>query len=544
MTRIARALLVGAGLVLAAAALHHQAGRAAERAAFLRELDATGLARREVDVARDLIADPDPVRARLGLARALLAESYDFSAFSRLPQREAVDAVTRVPERLETARRLAAAGLAARPAAWQGALVLGGATYRLWAMRGDARLFTRRDEWAEPLRVAGRLAPAEDEPAHLLARISLELWPTLTSADRDAARSLLRRAFDEPATFAALADLWIAVAGTLSAAETLVPPTAAAWTTMQAAFERRRDWDGVASAWQRRVNALEHELAVRIDDVVRRLEGGDRSGARATALEVIGRAPADGRFAPLVERALTLLPPGPVSPAHAPAFRRWLEWGNDLFVRGRAVLSPSSVQRLTLGAGELPPAEAALAALAGGDLARAELLERRLEAVNTEAWGPYWLAKARVLAGRGARAEAAAALARAHREWRGAAVGAEVRAAIGSDPEAGTGAELAALGAREWPATTWRWRGGVAWADLLADGNAPGLLVTVATAPAAGAAVRVAVDGTTVAVAPAMPGGSAAVTAPLGAGAHLVQVETVAGGRVVPGDVRLLRTGQ
>ena len=540
MTVLARGMLVGAGVLLAGLAVHQQAGRVAERTGFLGELEATGLIRRQPDLARELVADPDPVRARLGLSRALLAESFDFSGFSRLPRREAVEAVAHVPERLETARRLAAAGLAARPAAWQGAMVLGGATYRLWALRGDGRLFAQRDQWSEPLRVAGRLAPAEDEPAHLLARVSLELWPTLAAADRDAARALLRRAFAEPATFAALAELWIAAAGTLPAAEALVPPTAAAWATMQSAYERRRDWDGVTSAWRRRIDALERELGERVDEVARRLEGGDRSGARAAALEVIGRAPADARFAPLLERALALLPPGPVSPAHAPAFRRWLAWGSELFVRGRNALTPPSVQRLTLGAGELPPAEAALAALAGGNLARAELLERRLEAVNTEPWGPYWLAKARVLAGRGATAEAGAALARAHREWRGTVAGAEVRAEIGSDQQPGATAELATLAAGEWPATTWRWRGGVAWADLLADRDASGLLVTVANAPAQGAAVRLAVDGATVTVAPVMADGTIPVSTALGAGAHLVQVETVAGGRVTPGDVCLL----
>jgi hypothetical protein len=541
MNVLTRGLLVAAGLLLAAIALRQQAGRAAERAALLGELDATGLARRQFDLARELVADPDPVRARLGLARALLAESYDFSGFSRLPRREAVEAVARVPDRLETARRLAAAGLAARPAAWQGAMVLGGATYRLWALRGDDRLFTRRGDWTEPLRIAGRLAPAESEPTHLLARVSLELWPTLTAADRDAARALLRRAFAEPSTFAALADLWIAATGTLSAAEAMVPPTTAAWATMQAVLERRHDWDGVASAWRHRTDALERELSERGDEVARRLEGGDRAGARAAALEVIGRAPADARFAPLVERALTLLPPGPVSSAHAPAFRRWLEWADEQFVRGRPALSPPSVQRLTLGVGELPPAEAALAALAGGNLTRAEVLERRHEALNTEAWAPYWVAKAGVLGRRGDAAAARAALARAHRSWHGTAPELEVRVALGGEGAAAARQELVALGASSWPATAWRWRAGVAWADLLADRDAQGLLATVETAPVEGAAVRVAVDGAVVAVAPARAGGSVSVATPLAAGAHLVQVETVAGGRVLPGDIRLLR---
>jgi hypothetical protein len=119
--------------------------------------------------------------------------------------------------------------------------------------------------------------------------------------------------------------------------------------------------------------------------------------------------------------------------------------------------------------------------------------------------------------------------------------GAEVRAAIRGDQDVDSGADPATFAASDWPATIWRWRGSVAWADLLADRDAPGLLVTIATAPTEGAAVRVAVDGATVAVAPALTGNTIPVATSLGSGAHLVQVETVAGGRVAPGHVRLLR---
>jgi hypothetical protein len=149
-----------------------------------------------------------------------------------------------------------------------------------------------------------------------------------------------------------------------------------------------------------------------------------------------------------------------------------------------------------------------------------------------------------VLAARGERAEAAAALARAHRDWRGAVVGASARAAIGGEQAAGASAESAALAASDWPATTWRWRGSVAWADLLFADAAPGLRVAVAAAPDEGAAVRLALDGATVGVVPARSGGSIVVAVQLAAGAHLVQVEAVAGGRVSPGDLRLLRQSE
>jgi hypothetical protein len=351
-----------------------------------------------------------------------------------------------------------------------------------------------------------------------------------TNADALSLRAIVAVASNQP-------DRAVAAANAAVAADAR---SAAARVARSYALQARFDLAGAREALDKAVELAPGDALAwaRLAEVRSAL--GDRAGARAAALEVIGRAPADGRFAPLVERALALLPPGPVSAAHAPSFRRWLEWGNELFVRGRAALPPPSMQRLALGAGDLPSSEAALAALAGGDLVRAELIERRLEAVNTETWAPYWLAKGRVLAGRGEGVAAAAAFARTHRGWRGSVVETAARAAAGGGDAR---ARLTALAATEWPATAWRWRGGVAWADFVLGAAAPGLVVAVASAPADGAALRVAIDGATVAAAAAAVNGMVAVSAPVEAGPHLVQVESIGGGRVSPGSVRLMRVG-
>ena len=108
------------------------------------------------------------------------------------------------------------------------------------------------------------------------------------------------------------------------------------------------------------------------------------------------------------------------------------------------------------------------------------MIERRNEAPKTEAWAPYWLAKARVLAGQHRAGEATAALARVHRSWRAAVPVVEARLAVAqaTGDAAGVAAaqsELNSLAAASWPATDWQWRGPVARLDLLAGADAPGL---------------------------------------------------------------------
>ncbi|MFH1177946.1 MAG: hypothetical protein V1750_11110, partial [Acidobacteriota bacterium] len=232
MRRGALALLVL--LALGLAALAGSAGRArrAERLALASLLAQSGIERRHPEVAERVLRDPDLRRGRLAIARALLAESLDLGAYSRLPRREAVASAVRMGERLELAERLAAEALAERPAAWQAAMILGGARYRLWMLRGDGRLLARRDDWERPLRRAIAMAPAEDEPVRLLATALLEVWPSLAAGEQEEARGLLRRAFADPETFFRLIPLWLVAAGDRTEALALVPESTAAWRVL------------------------------------------------------------------------------------------------------------------------------------------------------------------------------------------------------------------------------------------------------------------------------------------------------------------------
>ena len=541
---VLRGLTTALALALAWLAIQHALTRSAQHRGVLELLSQTGLPARHPEVARAAAIDPDPVRGRLSVARALLAEAFDYRPFATLPLREAVEAAARVNERLELAREIAAGALAVRPSAWQAAMILGGATYRLWSSRGDPQMFSDRVAWEGPLLVAARLAPGEDEPLRFLAVAWLEIWPTLTTAERNDALITLRRAFQDPETFARCAELWLLVAPGRAEAFALVPDDSRAWSLLESLYTGKAQWKDLCAARQQREQALERELLRRVGEAGEHLRGGDRSGARLLAVGVVTEAPVELRFRDAVEAALALCPPGPLGSPEPN--RRWLAWAVEGFARGQAWLSPGAVARLGAAAGELPAAEAALAELAAGNLAQAEVIERRNEAPKTEAWAPYWLAKARVLAGQNRAGEASAALARVHRSWRTTVPVVEARLAVaqaagGAAGVAAAQSELNSLAAASWPATDWQWRGPVARLDLLAGADAPGLAVSLDVVPPAGGVVQVRLDGMTAAVAPVRDDATLYVATRVPRGPHLVEVETLAGGRVVPGQVELAR---
>jgi hypothetical protein len=534
-----------AALVLAVLAVQGARSRAREAREIERLLADTGLARRQPDIAERVRRDPDAVRGRLGIARALLAESFDQKIFSRLPQREAIEEASRVGERLELARTLAEQAFPERPAAWQAPMIAGAATYRLWSMRGDPRLFSERAAWEGPLLAAAALAPGEDEPPRLLAWARLEIWPALSPAERQETRTLLRRAFAEPATFDRLATAWLDAAGDQEESFAMVPDGPGAWDTVKRIYAARADWGGYCAADARLRSALKRDLDQRVEDVAARLRGGDPSGARRGALDILAVAPADGSYRSLVERTLTLLPAGPAPASGLAGSRAWLAWALDGTVRGEGRLPPAAISRLVLAAGDLNPAETALAMLAAGDLAAAELIEQRREDVNTEAWAPYFLAKARVLAGRGEGGPARAALAMVHRSWRGSPVELEARVLVAEaagDSAVVADAQIARAEAVTtlWPATAWRWQGAFARLDLLPEAEARGLEVSFDVVPAGGVVAEVSVDGQSVQVAPVRPDEKLRILTRLAPRAHLVEVRTLAGGRAVPGAVTLL----
>lgn len=539
----ALAAVACAGLAAAAAASHAAWRR--DKATVDSRVAAAGLAARQPELATRIAREPDAVRSGLALGRALFAEALDRRSVARLPLEEAVREIEREGEKLAAARELAAAAWSKRPAAGEAAMVLGGATY-LAAARGlEQPAQVPAGDWRRALLLARSLAPAEREPVRLLAVAALERWPALDEVDRSKELALLREAFADPATLTTLVGPWLRIAGDTRTAFAAVPDLAAAWETMAQACGRRALWDGFCEARGRQRAALRHELEAALEDARRRLAGGDPRNARAACWQVVRSAPPDLEFAPLAAAALEISPAGPVEPHTAAAARAWLEWALEGSVRGRERLPRGAIGRLLVAAGTLPPPLAALGALAAGDLQRAELLERRSEALNLEEWAPYCLAKARALAGRGEAEGALAILSSVHRAWRGTPVHAEVRLAVARAAAGGVAeAErvLADLAASQWPATTWRWHGGVAALDFLLDEPAAGgLLVVIDGASPAGSVAAFRLDGGVVALRPVASGDRVRLEGAVDRGVHMLEVETAAGGRVLPGDVAVSR---
>jgi hypothetical protein len=92
----------------------------------------------------------------------------------------------------------------------------------------------------------------------------------------------------------------------------------------------------------------------------------------------------------------------------------------------------------------------------------------------------------------------------------------------------------------EWSAQDWTLGERMATLEMLPDAPAAGMAIEILEAPDAGAGAEVRVDGEVVAITGVRRGDVVTVRRPFDDGAHLVEVEAVSGGRLVPGQVRLL----
>jgi len=479
----------------------------------------------------------DPERAQLVVARGLVAMELDPQLRSYLATRDpAGERETRLAH-LAFAGSQARRALDHRPASWQAAMLLGAATYLERSLARDPALLRSPADWDRPLNVARELAPGKAEPARFLVIAYLELWPRLSPAKRDLAHRLLRQALADPATFTRLIEPWLTVAADRDEAFAAVPAAPFAWDQLQGLFAKRQDWTAFRLARDRFNQALAAEFASRLDEADARRRGGDSPGARALYLDVLVRARPGRRDLPQFARALADAPPGPTSESAAAALRRWLDWTLELCLIDRCPLSAALIDRLTRLAGELPPTVAALAALTSGQLANAEVLERRwVSRLWQEGWAAYLIAKARLLRRGQHLDEAVAALDQVHRNWRRSALYGAVRDELAKAGHAAATAEadLAAFRGPSWPAFAWTWRGPVAALELFTDGGQAGLTLAIAEAPDAGAVVAVDLDGAEVAVREVRRGETLSLPAALDAGLHRLELRSLAGGRVRP----------
>ena len=104
-------------------------------------------------------------------------------------------------------------------------------------------------------------------------------------------------------------------------------------------------------------------------------------------------------------------------------------------------------------------------------------------------------------------------------------------------------ARLAAAARRSWPAAEWTWHRGIARLEMVAGAPAAGLIVPLDEVPENGSLVELRIDGAAVGAFSVRPRAGLRPALrpgfPLGAGLHVLELESLDGGRVLPGDVEL-----
>ena len=479
-------LLTLVALALAAVALVHHRGWLAVQGELAAQARALGLAGPELaDLTVRMRREGDPTTARLILAARL----FDLEIASREPGSPAS------AERLLATRELAREALREEPASWQAAMLLGAAVSLERSRARDPRIYSLAKDWERPLVVAGEFAPAELQPRRLLAAAYLEVWPALTAEKRAKVELLLREAFLEPQTFERLFAPWVEIAGSLERAATLLPARPLTYQRLAATAFARQEWGDYALWLERHRRSLRETFANDLAAAARAADAGDLSGqqqARRLYGALLATAPVDAEFAPFVETVLGRLPPGPAPESQVRAADAWLAWAQPLCLVRDCPFSPPAMARLASLAGStLAGSAAAFAALAAGDLPRAELLERRSEELWSEPWAPFVTLKAKQQAARKEVAAARTTLLTVHRAFRARLAWralAERLGAVGVLP----GPPLAR---DSWEAADWWFDQGASRLDLLPSRAAAALWLEFAEPTRSGALLEPLWDG-------------------------------------------------
>ena len=364
------------------------------------------------DMSYRLPRETEPARAQTLVAWGLLDLEVDRSWLADLPAEERADQERLGLDRLRLARQLALEVLPRRPTSWQAHMVLGTTRY-LEAERVGERS-QPASFWRRPLVNAAQLAAGHPEPPLFLASASLSSWSSMSQAERDAALPVLTRAMSEPGGFDLLLRPWVRLAPSMETLLEVVPDRPDAWRRLGQLFRSAGDFERFCVAHDRWLESLPAFAAERAGQAELWERRGDPRSAHL-ARQVV-TLPADLALASSFSRALAVLPedaPDGMTRAH---LRRWLLWALDLCVLGGCPFEAGQIDRLVRSAGDLHPAQVALATLAAGDPAAAGTLEAGAEA--DPEWRSYWVYKAHRLAdddpaaARGALARVAAGLPR------------------------------------------------------------------------------------------------------------------------------------
>lgn len=399
---------------------------------------------------RALARETEPGARRLALARAALA-----AAATPAPTTPTASAASElVSRRLDAAAGWGREALARLPASWEAAEIVGLSVALGRLARRDADLLADRDAWRPALVAAAARFPASPRPPRALAGALLEIWPGLNAAERASAAPVVRRAFEEPLFLERALPRWLELAGSIEGAVELLPDRSHTWRRLFVAAVERGELAAAASLRERERRALADELEGELSSHSSQLRDELRPAGGLDPL--IAAAPRDAAFVPWLERALAARAPGPASPQLAAAAERWLDWARPLCLSAGCPLSPSAFDRLGGVAGSvLAPSEAAFAALAAGDTARAEQLARRSEALWSAEWAPYSLLAAERRRAAGDGAGARAALDRVHRSARTGLAYRRLAAELAEPAEPQESDRSLATSAERWESSEW-----------------------------------------------------------------------------------------
>lgn len=503
---------------------------------------ATGLLEQRAELPRDLRRYVHPGQAELRLGLALLSQELDSRWLQSLPDDERAAQQRLGLTRLDAASALAARVLAGQPGSWDACLVLGGSNFLAFSRRNDPRLRSRPQLSEGLLLRARQLAPGRPEPARLLAAFYLGNWSRLGPAERAQAMAIIAVALENPTSFGLLVQHWLRVAPSLDIALSMIPDDPSYWRHLRQLFADRGDLERYRDATERLARAVTGWAPEQTARAARQIaRGGSREGRR-TLLGVLAELRPSVDQSGLFAAALGRLPPGPLGERDVERLRGWLDWALELCLHSACPLGPDTLERLVGLVPDLDPARRAAAAVAAGDLAGAEAIERGTPPTEDGTWDAYWLLKAEALASRRRGAEASLALARLSAALRESLP--ELDAAVAVAAAQGDATRLTAAramrarrAASHWQAAEWERSDWELRLALLAAGA--GRLATRFDTPPEGGVVEALVDGESLGFFSLRPGERWETPEPVPAGSHLVHVRLLTSRDLAPGAVHL-----
>ncbi len=534
--------VLGLGLALLAG-IRYGALRAEQREQTAR-LETIGIPL-DPRMGREILREPEREGVRLRAARAVLAGEMAHAASLTSATAEERQEMLASSRRLAEAARQAGEVLAERPRSWEAAMVLGAATYLSRSLARDSTLFTSAADWEEPLQAARRMAPAKREPTRFLVAAYLEIWPALSPPKRELTGELVAEMFRHPEDLKLLLPAWLAAVDHRRGFS-VIPSDPHAWEQVQRFYAGSGDWQAFGKARQRWDYTLWRSLHERLAEADARLARGDLRTSRALYLEVTEQARPDARYRDLLEAALTRCPPGPVGSQTAERLTPSLDWAVERCLLAECPLPPAALKRLAHLAAEQAPPQEALALLVAGDLRKALSLERRSKNLWSEPWAPYMIVKARLLTERRQIGEAQVALGLVHPSWWQRPTywlaRLDFARASGRLGEAAKAEEkLRGFARRGWTATDWTYPGRLARLEMFTESPARGIEMDLDSVPDGGTVVELHLDGAARGTFRAGPERSLILPLPLplSPGFHVIEIDNVGTGRVLPGAVRL-----